>query len=117
MRRLVILMALLVALGCSPAWAVSGNGLYSPYPAATDPTAAQAYYAQLGVALTVGQIRRGTFSGGLRPSAQGGPSHRAGATAVDLGYGALAAVGLVALLAAVAAAVTRPRPSPRVGSC
>ncbi len=116
MRRVVILTSLLMALGCAPAWAAPGNGLYAPYPAGTNPTAAQAYYAQLGVTLTDGQIRRGGFIGGLHASAQHGPSDRAGATAVDLGYAALAAVGLVALLAAGAAAFTGARRSPRMGS-
>ncbi len=113
MPREMILLSELLAVTAAPALAASGNGLYKPYPAATDPTAAQAYYAELGVALTNRQLRVGRFIGGLHAAAARGPSHRAGATAVGMGYGALIAVGAIALLAAGAVALRAPRPSPR----
>jgi len=111
MRRLAIFIIVLSGLCAAPAAAAPGNGLYKPYPAASSSNAAQTYYAQLGVALTNRQLRDGTFIGGLGPRAAAGPSHRAGATRVSIGYVELVAIALLALVAAGAVALRPGRPS------
>ncbi len=113
----LIVVSLAVALAAPPALAASGNGLYEPYPAASQPGGpAASYYAQLGVAITPGRAKRGNFSG-LRPSTARGPSERAGATRVGAGWGALIAVGLLALLAGGAAALVARRRPARMEPC
>lgn len=118
MARLVILIGVVFALAAPPALAASGNGLYKPFPAATAAgTAAQAYYAQLGLALTNRQLTNGTYTAALPATAARGPSHRAGATTVSLGYWEFVVVGLLAVLAAGGVALRGVRPAPRGGLC
>jgi hypothetical protein len=108
MSRLVVVTLVLFSLGAGPALAADGNGLYKPYPAPAASGTPQAYYAQLGVALTRREVRDGAFTGGLTASRAVGPSLRAGATHIGLGYGALAVVALLALATAGVAAARRP---------
>jgi len=117
MARLVILICVLFALAASPAWAASGNGLYKPFPAGSAPGAAQAYYAQLGLALTNRELSNGSYTRALPATSALGPSHRAGETPVSLGYWEFLVVGLVALVAAGGVAWRRSRPAPRAGLC
>ena len=107
MRRALILTSLALAIGVPPAVAASGNGLYKPYPAVVGPGSAEAYYAQLGLALTPAALREGRFNAGLRASAASGPSESAGATSVASGVWELAAIGVLALLAAGVALLRR----------
>lgn len=109
MSRLIVVAVVLFGLTAGPAWAAGGNNLYAPYPTAGSAGASQAYYAQLGVALTNRQLKQGTFTGGLSAVPAGGPSHRAGGTRVSLGYGELAVVALLALAGATAAVLRSDR--------
>ena len=100
MRRAIILSGLCLAIFAAPAAAGSGNGLYKPYPAVIGVGGAESYYARLGRPLTAAQLGHGRFRSGLRAAAPGGPNARAGATAVTLGTGELAAIAAVALIGA-----------------
>jgi hypothetical protein len=115
MRRAVILSSALLALGASPAFAGSGNGLYQPFPAAVSYGPAISYYAHLHLSLGAAQLRVGRFSGTLRFLHSHGPSDRAAARPVGLGTAGLVVVGAIALIAAaLAAARARVRPRARV---
>jgi hypothetical protein len=106
MVRVILLVFVLLALAVSPALAASGNGLYKPFPASSTPgTAAQAYYAQLGLSLSNRQLTEGTHTPALPAAPALGPSHRAGATPAGLGYAPFVIVGLLALLAGGLAAL------------
>lgn len=117
MARFLLLLSVLFALAASPALAASGNGLYKPFPAGSVPGAAQAYYAQLGLALTARQLRNGSYTRVLPATSALGPSHRAGETPVSLGYLEFGVVAALALLAAGGVAWRRSRPAPRAGLC
>jgi hypothetical protein len=107
MVRAIVLIVVLVAIAAPTARAASDNGLYKPYPGATSVGPAEAYYAQLGLALTAAQLRDGRFTGSLSGSAASGPSERAGASGGGLRISALAAVMTLALLAAAVASLRR----------
>jgi len=105
--RTVVLIGVLVAITAPTARAASGNGLYAPYPGVVGSGPAQAYYAQLGLALTAAQLRDGRFTGSLAPAPANRPSERAGARGGGASIPAAGAVLALAVLAAAVASVRR----------
>ena len=111
MARTVLILTVMVTLTAAvPAAAQTGNGPYSPFPTPLPAGRSTGFYGVLDETLTLPQIERGAFRGGLIPAAATtGPSRRAG---VDAGSsGALAAIVVLAL-ALLAAIVCQSRRAP-----
>ena len=84
------------------------SGLYEPFPSAAQSRRAERFVGKLGSPTALGDLRRGTFSGGeLEPVSPGLASARAGAGASGSAWPWLAAALL--LLAGPLAAAARSR--------
>jgi hypothetical protein len=110
----------LLALNAAPAVASCG-GIYAP--GVTQPTCVAShpaqqhayfellakYYKALGTKVKGGALAHGSFSAGLAPASQNGPSVRAGIGSGSLGLAPLAIVAALALLAGALATFRRPQ--------
>jgi hypothetical protein len=108
--RGVILIGALSAILAVPGLAAAagpGNGVYNPYPAAANPTAAGSYYAKVAHHRAAGkttskQLKNGRFLPGLAPNRNTGASQRAGAGGVSTATVAIVAAAVLAALLGVA---------------
>jgi len=111
-RRIVLLTGALLALTAAPVLARSGtgpgNGLYDPFPTSVANSEAQSFYAQLGVAATIAELRRGVFRNGFKATADTAASQRGGIDAG--GAGVVPLIGIAALALVLAALAARRRP-------
>ena len=69
------LLVVLVYAVCAPsAWAQGGSGLYEPFPEPASAQRAQDYVEQLGVSVSVPQLRQGRFVGDARQQPTAAPA-------------------------------------------